>query len=183
MEGEPINPEITREAAGSERSLGGETESPKSPEENLTPEQQENIQIMEGVKEKYPLAFESTKDKKGREVMVIRESDHQGPSFHILTQEGVFIFKKSERESMWYDADFTPLLDLSEKLGPGFGMGKDEEWEIVTGGNIEKAKRLDLHVDKYRQLISEHLKRSQEYWEERVQKSKRPTPEDIVSQL
>lgn len=182
MEGEPT---INSEDTGLEKaSTDGKGESATSAEVDLTPEQKENIQIMDGVKEKYPLAFESVSDKKGRETLIVKNPDPT-PAFLIFTREGVFGVARADRRPMWQGMDFTPLLDLAEKLGPKFGVdvGKKGLEEQISGGEIKAAWRIDLHVDNRRQWMSGKLQESQEYWEERLQKSRSLTPEEIISQL
>lgn len=179
------------ESATEGAELKHKQETPRRGEESLTAEERVNVQIMEGVREKYPSAFESTTDKKDREILIVKNHEPLA-AFLVFTREGVFTLSREDHKMMLQShqgIDFTPFLDRAEDLGPNFGrqesgVAKPGLEEQISAGGIRSASKIGLQIDESRrQWLSEKLKKSQKFWEGRDQTTGLLTPEEIVAQL
>jgi hypothetical protein len=204
-EGRIKSPDQAQEIAKLEKpARDRELELKKQTETGLTQEQRDNLQIMKGLKEKYPDAFESVIDDKGREVMIIAHEPfgfrHFGDSNPVFTQNGVVYLHLNTFMNI-RNIDFTKVMDLIESKNdalknPREGIyreyaelrkkGAKFEDDVSRAGKVG-VSRIELEHSAVSEHLREALKRIQSdsvrYKEETEKFERAKTPEEILKNL
>lgn len=164
----------------------------------LTPEERDNIQIMEGLKEKYPDAFEVVVDDNGREVMILK--GNTGPYSDreiVLTQYGhVFLGLYYLRDYITIrDIDLTRFVDLIRKSE--VKILPSDEWENTSYRWLKKEgapetkkdrvpfRRIDLGDVSVRKELKKSLKSAQKIARKEAERAAKKTAgvERVLAEL
>ena len=184
ISGQPAAKELAglEDTQGRDVALGREAELKREHETGLTDSERANIELMDGLKEKYPDAFIDTLDDKNRRLLVLKQADKRRQKDPVYTQLGHFFVTGDSPE----DFNLTEVLDsfLPQNRLSGTVELKHKSTNSLVGIIIE---RVDLSDKNARAYLNTAHKNTQETQEKIAQtkkaQEKPPTPQEIHAEL
>lgn len=152
-----------------------EKELQRQAETGMTEEERKNVELMEGVKNKYPDATIEKIDEKGRQMLFLNPKKYgeTGSAFlQIMNQFGVFtidlsVVKGAEKfeEIDWTEAnDFVQKIDfskLSYPILPVSSLVKDSRARSEAKSDYMSISKFDFTSENSMRSFSDHLKNAQ----------------------
>lgn len=181
-----------------------EAELERQAKEGLTERERANLEIMSGLKEKYPDALESRVDDKGREILILPRvsvQNQHGSTETFFTQHGHI---SVEIGSHIDDLNMTGIVDFLGESGDKIKLGYREfgQWSSIPMDRAWKSEaidrenfycsdfaagKVDLNQERVRKNLSAALVRAQELGmtrkEEQKVKAAAQTPGAILADL
>lgn len=201
-EGQVADKKVAEELAYLEKpARDREAELKRQYETGLTEQQRANIEIMNGIEEKYPLAFQKYVDLKGRKILTLGTAGNQeemwglGPHLFI-TQEGIITYQHGQSFSP-DEVDFTRFLDnvMSGEFIEDRGYMKFRKDDVLLPKFINRGEagdevfffKVDLGEERMLKSMRTQFEKSQTWQEsyrrEQAEKQVKLDPRAVLGQL